>query len=264
MALTKRAMQLRTNLLRPPKGTRSRGPHVKAVPTGTAPEGDAPRGRDLLETGTQGSRGDLPRGSSDPECKGEGDRGERFPSIYPVGRTTDSCGGVSRHGVSSLYGLALCLPESACRRDQAGCVPVGGDSTVPQAGDTAGQGSPRSEAGAAPRPILSITIPEIRNALVARERVQLGNAHKGAILDLTGLASILGSASPSDHHHAVNGLVRVVRDCGWAYVLIDARDAWTAQADILGGPDDRVYFRVSVVQQQGGRILLALRHRRRR
>lgn len=174
-------------------------------------------------------------------------------------------GSVVQGSLVDSYGHQVDLPPggvpSHSHRDD-GVQAVRGEGSSDPARVTPGA---RGQGGDADRPgrLAILSKPTVKAALVARAKLKLGDAYKGAVLDLRGLDAVLGLQAPdTDYLHAVLGLVRLVRVKNEATVVVDPRDSWTALPGILGHDRDRTYRRVQQRTLEDGRIELLLERRR--
>ena len=174
---------------------------------------------------------------------------------------------VPPRGAEGHHGVHLQDDDGfACssRCNQAGGVSLlrAGDSSRSDGPDQPREGV-RAVTGDRPAPrFLLLEDPAVQAALRARHGVKIGVAHKGAVLDLTGLDEVLGEAGVLPD--VVNSLVKAVRAQCRATVVIDPAEPWTTMPGILGNIGDKVYDRWSVEKLPDGRMTVTLVHRPRR
>jgi hypothetical protein len=222
--------------------------------------------------------GEEPQGHNQPldvcRPKGEGDLVARIDHDHVVGeqvgndvlvspyRTTPSneeCRssyGDSIHRVELDHPQVMVFPSPPSKGNQAG-------GTSPK------RGSPRSEGGktpdrrrgqAADRPrLLAISHPGVVEAVKARKPIKLGDTYKGAILDLSGIETLITPGVQLGL--VVNGLIKVVRTRGWATVRVDPMSPLLGEPGLLGGVDDPIYIRHGGKELEDGTVEVVLHHR---
>jgi hypothetical protein len=193
----------------------------------------------------------LPPGGSGLSGDGEAD----------VGLPPSGCDGL-HDGDDHL----LLLEDKSCacssQHNQAGSVSLPGGSSRSE-GPCKPRGHGRADDGGRPAAhYLSLDDPAVQAALAAGLGFKLGDAYKGAVVDLTGLGVVV-----LDRHRlpeVVNGLVKTARTRRMAKVIIDPAEPWTATPTLLGKVDDQAYERLTAENLPDGKMLLTLRQRARK
>lgn len=256
--------------------------HQEEGHPGHRPTGDAPRGVGLRMDRDHRSSN---QGDSDPR------QGDHHPRL--VNDQGELYGPLAEHEVTAV-------PSEGCPDPSDGqgtgpsayelrVVPIDRDPRsrggVP--GQAAASGEEEVEQGEVPRPVssepvvveeecgspfstthtLRVTDAVVVEAIRSRRWTSVAGFRPGGknigLVDLAGLQGVVGAAGPEVYLEVVNGLLRVVRHRDLVRVRWDAREPWTADLRLLGGPEDEVYIREQVNVGDDGCRVARLRHRRR-